>query len=228
MPQQFARVHGWVKEYYAWGTVVGILGVGVALHQLRVDSYVREATLFALASERLAAARELDAREHREEPWNDVGHSRVLEEMTTLSISLESIDAHLTYLGDAQLAGSQLTEANLEDAILTGTDLSEADLRSARLRGARLSFANLAGAKLASGDLTDAVLHCADVIGATLNGTILQSADLLWADLSASDLTGVIGLKQDQLDDACGEPGLLPAGYTLRPCVEGERRRRCR
>ena len=76
------------------------------------------------------------------------------------------------------LAGANLTGANLFRANLTGADLTGANLFRANLTGADLTGANLTGA-----DLTGANLAGADLAGANLTGANLTGANLYGADL---------------------------------------------
>ena len=93
------------------------------------------------------------------------------------------------FLQGVQLPDANLVEANFQGAILDGADLSGADLRGA-------------------------IFDRADLIGADLTG-----ADLNGADLSGADLTNVVGLTQEQLDGACGNPNTkLPDVLTISPC----------
>ncbi len=115
-------------------------------------------------------------------------------------------------LTEASLYETNLTRANLRWAMLTGADLAKANLTEAQLvkanlTGADLEEANLTGADLYEADLTGANLHHANLTGANLDGTNLTRA------LVGTDLTGVRGLSQAQLDAAfADEDTSLPAG----------------
>jgi uncharacterized protein YjbI with pentapeptide repeats len=82
-------------------------------------------------------------------------------------------------------AGRNLAGANLTDANLAGFDLSEADLRGANLVGA-----NLSQSKLINADLTAANLE-----RATLTGADLRGANISLANLWCAVMTGVRNLK---------------------------------
>lgn len=212
-----------LKKFEPWGVLFAFIGLWVALYQFRDDRKVREATLFALASERLVVARELDEKDGDGEPTNNVGHSRVMEEMADLRISLSKIDAHNTHLVQVQLRGADLVDANLAGAVLSGADLRGADLRSARLQGARLQYADLTGATLGGTVFSNASLFCADLSGARVDAsTLFDGADLLMANLSVVDLRAVpeTSLTEKQLGMACGEASNLREGLEiqLREC----------
>ena len=94
----------------------------------------------------------------------------------------------------ANLAGYDLSEANLRGADLSGADLSKANLRGADLIGANLIRANLigadlSGANLIGADLSGANLSEADLSEADLSVAILGEANLSGADLSMADLS---------------------------------------
>lgn len=80
---------------------------------------------------------------------------------------------------ECNLAGADLSRANLVEANLAGADLSNANLRGANLRRANLAGANLSGA-----DLT-----LANLPGANLRGCNLENADFSRANLIKADFT---------------------------------------
>ena len=99
-------------------------------------------------------------------------------------------------LAGTDLSGADLVEANLQGADLSGADLSKANLRRADLRGADLenadlSYANMPGADLRDSDLSNAVLKGANLIRAKLNGAIIEGTDF-----EGALLEGVEGLPQ--------------------------------
>jgi uncharacterized protein YjbI with pentapeptide repeats len=130
-------------------------------------------------------------------------------------------------LAGADLSGAQLDRAWLAGANLAGANLSGADLTDARLSGANLSGANLHEADLTKARLSGANLSKADLTAATLEGAALtegdsgvagavpQNVNLTNADLSGADLTGA-DLSGADLSDAClNEPchGKTSASY---------------
>jgi uncharacterized protein YjbI with pentapeptide repeats len=99
-------------------------------------------------------------------------------------------DADLT---GADLRGANLTDVNLTDANLRGADLSDFNqpvkFSGANLRGANLTNANLSGAQLMLVDLHGANLYSADMRGVDLRGAILRGSDLTSANLSVLTIT---------------------------------------
>ena len=140
--------------------------------------------------------------------------------------------------------GADLTGANLEKSLASRSDFGGAVLRGARLAKAeflRVNFskadltdADLSGgdfyrndftdAQLTNADLHDAIMPRAVFSGATMTGANVAGAFLLRANFENVDLSGVIGLEQDQLDLACGDATTtLPAGLTAPaawPCAK--------
>lgn len=144
------------------------------------------------------------------------------------------------------LMNGSLKDASLDGAILLGLELHDvkarnASIQSARLRGATIKYSDFDYARFQNADLGLAVLHGSSFRSAHFNGTDLTGADLAESDLtgakfgckdpsdagsctnlSGADLSGAKGLKQAQLDGACGSPATklpnaVPA-FTLRPC----------
>ena len=100
-----------------------------------------------------------------------------------------------------QLAGRDLSFANLKDANLRG-----ANLEGANLFGADLENVNLINANLSQADLSRASLDAADLEGsnlenAKLEGTRLDKANLRKARLQSANLKGAF-LKQVDLESA--------------------------
>ena len=121
-------------------------------------------------------------------------------------------DANFQYadLGGASLWKADLTNADLRDAEVNSADLRVADLTTAQLQGATFIGANLEGAwlrgaSLQGADLRSAKLRESRLHGADLRGANLDGAKLEWAILTGANLMGVVGLTQDQLDQACGD-----------------------
>ena len=122
--------------------------------------------------------------------------------------------------GRINLARARLSKADLPDANLTGANLTGANLTGAELPQANLKEADLAGTDLTGAYLAEADLYAADLAGADLTGAFLAGARLTYANLSGTNLTGAtlsatFGLKQEQLDQACGTPRTLPGSLTL-------------
>lgn len=111
------------------------------------------------------------------------------------------------------LSGAHLRVARIAGANLAGADLSEADLISA----------DLGRTDLTGADLTNANLIRASLVGATLKGARFEGAILTRTHIEDTDLTNVIGLTQLQIQLACGNANTkLPAGLSVKPCLEGE------
>lgn len=115
------------------------------------------------------------------------------------------------YFPNAQLAGADLTSADLSHCTLTNVDLRTADLGNANL-----SQATLVAADLRDAILINAILDRADLTGARLNGVdlrnaILSQAILTGADLSDADLRNAI-LQDTLLDQVMWQNTLCPDG----------------
>ena len=139
-------------------------------------------------------------------------------------------------LNGANLSDATLTEANLGDSIFIGTDFKRADLTRGQFRGGdfrKTSFeraiasnvnfenTNFTGAKLDHINLHKANLQGAQFNEATFGNAILLEANLTDANLTDANMSQVQGLKQDQLDRACGNANTrLPYGFSV-PYCEG-------
>lgn len=108
------------------------------------------------------------------------------------------------------LAGADLSRANLSGALLGGSKLSEADLSGANLTRADLSNSILTGANLSRANLSEACLNRANLACATLSlanltkatgdqvnfgkavlsGALLRETTFGHSDLAAADLSG--------------------------------------
>jgi hypothetical protein len=98
------------------------------------------------------------------------------------------------------LAGKRLKQAKLKGANLRSAMLAGADLREAELEGADLTGAMLLGANLSDAKLVDAILENAMLLGAQLEN----------AHIDGANFNNSAFLTQDQIDDACGTPAVLP------------------
>ena len=102
-----------------------------------------------------------------------------------------------------------LNKAVLHRLFLGELNLTRVHMVGADFRWAILDRANFIGTDLRNADFTGARLREAKLSGANFTGTLLHDADL----------TGATGLKQDQLDTACGnETTKLPEGISIRLC----------
>jgi len=101
-------------------------------------------------------------------------------------------------LGKAELPRTNFTEANL-----TGANLRKAELSRSILQGVLLMRANLDGADLARANLKDAKLA----------GAKFKNARFLQTRIEGVDLSAATGLRQQQIDEACGDANTkLPSG----------------
>ncbi len=127
--------------------------------------------------------------------------------------------AHLesTNLRGSQLYGADLRFAHLKRAVLRLAHLKRADLGGAHLEGAdlrsvHLGSANLRHAHLEDADLRFAHLEDANLKDARLKGASLQGATLAHALIHGADITGSLGLTQNQLNTVLGSDDTkLPA-----------------
>jgi Pentapeptide repeats (8 copies) len=117
----------------------------------------------------------------------------------------EILDLRDTNLREANLREADLTGANFFGANLREANLSGADLYAVDLFEANLTGANLTGAILSGVSLTGANLTGANLTGAILDPAILTEANLKGANLKGAKLTAVIGLTQEQLEQAEGD-----------------------
>ena len=92
----------------------------------------------------------------------------------------------------AQLAGADLSHAQLDGALLCGVRLAGADLSSASLTRAQLFTARLEGAVLVAANLRRADLRGAQLDGANLARTRLDRAALRGASLVGASLAGAV------------------------------------
>jgi Pentapeptide repeats (8 copies) len=123
-----------------------------------------------------------------------------------------------TNLSYADLREAHLQKADLSDAFLIGTRMDGARLQDADLRGARLEAAKLEFARLDRVRLDGSYLHRANLRGAVLDTAVLSGACLRGVCLVDADLQkGVVGLTQEQLNEAYGDPVTtkLPDGMTI-------------
>jgi hypothetical protein len=92
--------------------------------------------------------------------------------------NLSVADLRYAYLTDANFHGANLRYADLGGAYLRGADFYGADLRGAYFRDANLRGANLSGAYLYGANLSGAYLYGADLSGAYLSDAYLGDAYL--------------------------------------------------
>jgi uncharacterized protein YjbI with pentapeptide repeats len=144
----------------------------------------------------------------------------------------------------SSFVGADLTGANLEKSLASRSDFSGAILRGARLVkaeflrvsfvGADLTDADLSGGDFYRNDFSDAQMTGANLHDAIMPRTVFTKAKMEGANLAGAfllrarfddvDLSGVAGLEQSQLDQACGDGAtILPVGLVVPthwPCPE--------
>ncbi len=99
------------------------------------------------------------------------------------------------------------------------SDFSAAIADRARFGGANLSLANLFGVRAARADFREANFEGATLVGGYFGGARFDGAVLSGANLSGADLADASGLRQEQLNTACGDAmTTLPAGLSVPAC----------
>ena len=129
----------------------------------------------------------------------------ILRETMFIEVNLCDADLRGTDLSNAILKDANLRGANLKGANLSNVELNDADLRGANLKDANLSDvelndADLRGANLKDANLSNAKLNNANLKGADLRSANLRGASLIEANLREVDLRNTIlpdGFKTD-------------------------------
>jgi len=206
-PGVLLRTHRLVKEIEPWGILVAVVALLVAVAALW--SHYRD----AVEARRVQAWLLLMATA----PGNS-GKREALEYLNSEDgLVCSKSGCWLTLKPRAELVGIKLGAYYGEDEsgnLRGGVFLRGVQLPSAKLAGADLQGAILDGADLSGADLKGAILDRADLSGADLEDAILDGADL-----GGADLTNVVGLTQEQLDEACGNASTnLPDDLTISPC----------
>jgi uncharacterized protein YjbI with pentapeptide repeats len=123
-------------------------------------------------------------------------------------------------LREAQFLGSSFhnadfSRADLSDAEILGADFVSADLSKARLSGALMSGSRFASVSFRNADLSRAVMT-----GSVFTDADFSKANLRGALIAGADLSHAGGLRQDQIDEACGDARTkLPGGLTINVCT---------
>lgn len=118
---------------------------------------------------------------------------------------------------------AQLPYANLRSASAAGAFLLRADLQGVNLRGANLQFANLEMANLYGADLQGADLTGAKLTGTNLRSAILQGTNSQYSrwcrggGYAARLCSDVVGLTQEQINQACVDESTRLPSYLTRP-----------
>jgi hypothetical protein len=118
--------------------------------------------------------------------------------------NLAGIDLSKANLRGANLYGANLRGANFRGADLCGANLCGADLRGANLRGvdlydANLSDANLSGTTLDSISIGNASFSNANLSGANFGDSNLLNACLTGADLSNAKFSGCVSYLDEHI-----------------------------
>ncbi len=112
-----------------------------------------------------------------------------------------------------------LEDATLTEARLSNSKFAEANLARANLSRAVFSDTDFKGARFDGADLTGASFQNGQFQNARFGSAILSEAKLENANFSGANLSTVQGLKQAQLDVACGDENTrLPAHLSLPYC----------
>jgi uncharacterized protein YjbI with pentapeptide repeats len=148
------------------------------------------------------------------------GHPR----LPTLEIDLAETRAELVrrLAHGESLAGTDLSDLQLDGFDFSGRNLAGARLDRANLRGASLARATLDGASLEGASLEDAALDEASLVGANLVGARLSRALLRGAALTDANLT-TADLRDAALDGAHGERVVLSRARLDRASLRGVR-----
>ncbi|NNE56473.1 MAG: pentapeptide repeat-containing protein [Hellea sp.] len=138
-------------------------------------------------------------------------------------------------LRGANMSDATMTEIALADSYFNGATMTGVDIKRATFKNCDFDQVNLSGAKGLGADftgstMTNAVFHNANMTGsifdtvnlsntkfgtANLNAVSFNNASLVGADLSSAR-----GLKQSQLDLACGDSNTsLPVGLFITYCA---------
>lgn len=148
-----------------------------------------------------------------------IGSTAFAQDQTEVTRAQNGKDCQSCNLFQADMAYRDVPGVNLSGSRLRQANLSLTTLNNADLSKANLSIANLFGARLTSANLTKANLERATLVGAYLGSANMTGAILTGANLSGAELETALGLKQLQLNTACGDAATkLPAGLTIPTC----------
>ena len=121
------------------------------------------------------------------------------------------------------LTGSDLSRADLARGVFTVTNFNAADLSSATAPGANFEGSHFIDARFDHANLQEARLDKGLFHKVKFGNAIMRGATMAGADFSGADLSRAQGLKQAQLDTACGDPETdLPPGLSMPYCLKIE------
>jgi len=159
------------------------------------------------------------------EQWNGwrTEHPNVAPDLAGANLSKANLSGAILGLTDfreANLRGTSLFRANLRAA-----DLRRADLRETDCRQADLKVANLAATSLVAADLSGANIRAANLRGAHFSGTNLSGAiasSTIFADIDLSAASGLETIQHDGpstvgIDTIYKSHGNIPEAF-LRGC----------
>ncbi|MVA98127.1 pentapeptide repeat-containing protein [Nitratireductor sp. CAU 1489] len=142
-----------------------------------------------------------------------------LEKATLLRASLAGASAEKANFGKVEAYRSDLSGLSAENASFASAELQRSRFNNARLAGAdfqkaELGRAEFSGSALANNSFALANLSRADFRGATMEGPVdFAGAFLFLTRFEGVDLGAATGLRQEQIDIACGDAAtLLPDG----------------
>jgi hypothetical protein len=115
------------------------------------------------------------------------GQVAAIERLNAMTISLNNIDLHNTYLAGANLKNAKLQAANFSGAVLIGANFVNADLRGAKFRNSILIGV----------DLTDSTLDQVDFTGSKIINSRIDIGIVLAQSLLRADLTNSIFVFED-------------------------------
>lgn len=137
-------------------------------------------------------------------------------------------------MNEAKMADVTLVEAKFKSSVLSKSDMRRADMSRSEFSGTNFNGANLSRALASNANFTGSRFQKTDLQYANLSNAILdkgvfhgtqffganlQDASFADADLSGAFMSNAVGLKQAQLDKACGnEHTRLPVGLFVRYC----------
>jgi len=149
---------------------------------------------------------------------------------------LYSVEGKNVNMNGADLQDATLTEAKLAESVFIGGNFRRADLtrgqfqdgdfrqttfQRATATDVNFQNGNFAEAKLDHINLHKATLDGGNFKGVTFGNAILLDATMMAANVSDADLSMTQGLKQEQLNAACGNMNTrLPLGLSV-PYCEG-------
>jgi len=147
---------------------------------------------------------------------------------------LARVEGQSVNMADASFQDATMTEAKFDNAILTNSnmqradisranftrsDFADADLTSATAPNVNFEGSQFANARFDHMNLRNAKLDGASFHNVQFGNSILMGATMADADFSKADLSEVQGLKQAQLDTACGDSQTrLPMGLSVTYC----------